>query len=134
MKLYSFLIISCVLCFCVLQATSMAYAQDQTPAGGPGKIKAMLLRPTGWSDDWSGHELSGKSELMFEARGEKIVVSIQTPLFSVSCERDVTITSDAVKYDGCTDPEQTLLFDPNDQDYPFKGRSPRGIEHKLRPK
>ncbi len=53
MKLYSFLVISCVLCFSSLQSIPTAYAQDQTGAGGPDKIKAVLLRPAGWkADHW----------------------------------------------------------------------------------
>jgi hypothetical protein len=51
-----------------------------------------------------------------------------------SCERDVTITSDGIKHDGCRDFGITLLFDPNDHDYPFKGKSQRGYEYKLKAK
>jgi|WetSurSiteA1Bulk_404760.scaffolds.fasta_scaffold378762_1 hypothetical protein len=48
MKLYSFLVISCVLCFSSLQAIPTAYTQDQTGAGGSDRIKTMLLKLTGW--------------------------------------------------------------------------------------
>ena len=135
MKLYSFLVISCVLCFSSLQAIPTAYAQDQTGAGGPDKIKAVLLRPAGWKADF-GH---GLSEFIYEARGEKVVAKIQGLSRSdgaslLSCERDVTITSDGIKHDGCRDFGITLLFDPKDQDYPFKGKSPRGTEYKLKAK
>ena len=135
MKLYSFLVISCVLCFSSLQAIPTAYAQDQTGAGGPDKIKTLLLRPTGWKADF-GH---GLAEFIYEARGEKVVVKIQglsrtdgKP--NLDCERDVTITSDSIKHDGCRDREITLLFDPKDQDYPFKGKSQLGYEYKLKAK
>jgi hypothetical protein len=135
MKLYSFLVISCVLCFSSLQAIPTAYAQDQTGAGGPDKIKAVLLRPSGWKADF-GH---GLSEIIYEARGEKVVAKIQGLSRSdgaslLSCERDVTITSDGIKHDGCRDLGITLLFDPKDQDYPFKGKSQRGYEYKLKAK
>ena len=135
MKLYSFLVISCVLCFSSLQAIPTAYAQEQTDAGGPDKIKTLLLRPTGWKADF-GH---GLAEFIYEARGEKVVVKIQglsrtdgKP--NLDCERDVTITSDSIKHDGCRDREITLLFDPKDQDYPFKGKSQLGYEYKLKAK
>jgi hypothetical protein len=106
--------------------------EDKT---SPDKIKALLLRPTGWKAEWSlpGWQNKAASELTFEARGEKVVVRIQTPP-AASCERDVTITSDVVKYDGCQDPEITLRFDPSDQDYPFKGKSPKGMEYALKAK
>lgn len=139
MKLYSFLVISCVLCFSSLQAIPTAYAQDQTGAGGPDKIKAVLLRPAGWKVDWIGPSGIGQAEFIYEARGERVVTKIQAlyssdgPILQ-SCERDVTITSDGIKHDGCRDLGITLLFDPKDQDYPFKGKSQRGYEYKLKAK
>ena len=133
MKLYSFLVISCVLCFYSLQAIPTAYAQDQTGAGGPDKIKAVLLRPAGWKADF-GH---GQSEHIYEAREEKVMVKIKGLSRTdgkslLNCERDVTITSNGIKHDGCRDVGITLLFDPKDQDYPFKGKSPLGHEYKLK--
>ena len=104
-------------------------------AGEVDKIKTLLLRPTGWKADF-GH---GLAEFIYEARGEKVVVKIQglsrtdgRP--NLGCERDVTITSDSIKHDGCRDREITLLFDPKDQDYPFKGKGQRGHEYKLKAK
>ena len=104
-------------------------------AGEVDKIKTLLLRPTGWKADF-GH---GLAEFIYEARGEKVVAKIQglsrsdgAPLRS--CERDVTITSDGIKHDGCRDVGITLLFDPKDQDYPFKGKSQLGYEYKLKAK
>jgi len=102
-------------------------------AGEVDKIKTLLLRP--WKADF-GH---GLAEFIYEARGEKVVVKIQglsrtdgRP--NLGCERDVTITSDSIKHDGCRDREITLLFDPKDQDYPFKGKSQLGYEYKLKAK
>jgi hypothetical protein len=139
MKLYSFLVISCVLCFSSLQAMPTAYAQDQTGAGGLDKIKALLLRPAGWKVDHIGPSGSGQSEFIYEARGEKVVVRIQNLSRSdggilLNCERDVTITSDGIKHDGCRDGGITLRFDPNDQDYPLKGKSLLNYEYKFRAK
>ena len=139
MKLYSFLVISCVLCFSSFQAIPTAYAQDQTGAGGPEKIKAVLLRPAGWTADHIGPSGSGQTEFIYEARGEKVMVKIQNLYRSdgailQNCERDVTITSDGIKHDGCRDREITLRFDPNDQDYPLKGKSSLGYEYKCKAK
>jgi len=139
MKLYPFLVISCVLCFSSLQAIPTAYAQDQTGAGGPDKIKAVLLRPAGWKVDWIGHSGSGQSEFIYEARGEKVVAKIYNLSRSdgsslLDCERDVTITSDGIKHDGCRDVGITLLFDPKDQNYPLKGKSLLGTEYKIKAK
>ncbi len=139
MMLYSVLVISCALCFSSLQAIPTAYAQDQTGAAGSDKIKAVLLRPAGWTADHIGPSGSGQTEFMYEACGEKVVAKIQglsrsdgAPL--LSCERDVTITSDGIKHDGCRDREIALRFDPNDQDYPLKGKSALGYEYKCKAK
>jgi hypothetical protein len=96
MKLYSFLIVSCFLCFASLQAIPTAYAQDRTGAGGSDRIKTMLLKPTGWIGDWINLNTgnSGRSEIVFEDRGEKVVAKIQITVAgqastgSLSCERE----------------------------------------------
>ena len=116
-----------------------AYAQDQTGASGPDKIKAVLLRTAGWKADWIGPSGTGQTEFIYEARGEKVVVKMQNLSRSdganlLGCERDVTITSDGIKHDGCRDLGITLIFDPKDQDYPFKGKSQLGYEYKLKAK
>ena len=90
---------------------------------GLDKIKEMLLRPGGWLVEWRGNS-SGVFDSIFEARGEKIVVKINNAAWGQTCERDVTITSDAIKYDGCNEKNISLVHDPNDQEYPFKGESP----------
>jgi hypothetical protein len=97
------------------------------------EIKAVLLRPAGWKADF-GH---GQSEFIYEAREEKVMVKIKGLSRTdgkslLNCERDVTITSNGIKHDGCRDVGITLLFDPKDQDYPFKGKSQLGHEYKLK--
>ena len=71
---------------------------------------------------------------MFEARGEKVVAKLRNLAYPTNCERDVTITSDVVKFDGCYDWDITLRFDPNDRAYPFKGKSKKGYDYKVVPK
>ena len=109
-----------------------------TRPGEPDKIKALLLRPAGWKADWSlpGGYDKGEGEWIFEARGDKVVAKILITSRSnpLSCEKAVTLTSDGVKFDGCYDLDITLRFDPNDQDYPFKGKSGRGYDYKVKAK
>ena len=90
---------------------------------GSDKFKEMLLRPGGWLVEWRGHTYSGVSDSIFEERGENIVVKIHSASMNMSCERNVTVTGDAVKYDACYDTGITLHYDPNDKEYPFKGES-----------
>jgi hypothetical protein len=96
-------------------------------------IRSILLGPASWTAFWSGPGGSGLNELKFEARTEKVVVKIKNITYSMSCEKDVTITSDGIHLEGCIDTGAVLRFDPNDPEYPFKGKSPRGYEWKLKP-
>lgn len=109
-----------------------AYAQESSTTVGAEKIKEMLLRPGVWLVEWRGNS-AGVSEYIFEDRGEKVVVKINTAAWNMSCERDVTITADVVKLDACYDTNISLFFDPNDQEYPFKGESPN-VNYKLKVK
>ncbi len=141
MKLYCFRVIACVLGLCALRAFPTASAQSQPPADGSERIRALLLRAAGWTADWSlpGGNDYGESEFLFEARGEKLVgklrvISIRNVERNVVCERDVTITSDEVKFNGCLDSDITLRYNPHDQAYPFKGKSGWDYEYKVRAK
>ncbi len=135
MKLY--FLVTCFL-FSILPIQT-ACAQDQTGAGERDKMKAALLRSSGWKVDHIGARGSGQAEFIYEAHGEKVVVKIRDLSRSggsilLNCERDVTITSDTIKHDGCRDFDITLLFDPKDQEFPFKGKSPRGTVYNLKAK
>jgi hypothetical protein len=106
------------------------FAKDQT-TGGPDKIKAMLLPPAGWKANWiRGHD-KGASEIIFEVRGDKVMAKIRNLTKPTTCEHDVMITSDIVKFDACYDFDITFRFDPHDQHYPFKGTSGTGYDYKV---
>jgi len=104
--------------FCVLSA----HAQN---------LKTILLKPTGWICEWNNSTTgnSGRSEIVFEDSGEKVVAKIhivipgQTTTGTLACERDVIISADTVKFDGCRDQNVVLIFDPNDKVYPFKTKT-----------
>jgi hypothetical protein len=126
------LILPCFSIFSSVYTNSNIYAQAQTTAGGVDKIKTMLLRPGGWLVEWRGNS-SGVIDFVFEERGENIVVKINNAAWNQSCEREVNITSDVVKLDGCNETGISLFFDPNDQEYPFKGES-QNVNYKLKAK
>jgi hypothetical protein len=123
------------LCIALLLAVAPVLAQIQAAAGKAEDIKAMLLGTATWHADWTKPGDSGVSEIVFEARGDKVVaklVKITPP--TMSCEHDVTITTGVVKFDACIRQNVTLRFDPNDREYPFKGNSEGDFEWKLRRK
>jgi hypothetical protein len=112
-----------------------ALAQSQAAAGSAADIKAILLGTPTWHADWIKPYDTGVSEIVFEARGDKIVaklVKITPP--ATSCEHEVTITAGVVKFDACLRNNVILRFDPNDSEYPFKGASEGDYEWKLKRK
>ena len=122
-----------ILMFFAVGAGPNANAQAKSASAGADEIKAMLLRPGGWLAEWRGPTYTGVSDYFFEERGENIVAKIHTPSINLSCERNVTITEDAVNYDACYDTGISLHFDPDDKEYPFKGKSEKVI-YKLKAK
>lgn len=94
-----------------MNTMSNAFAQEKTSTIGADKIKAMLLRPNGWIVEWRGNT-SGVIDFIFEERGENIVVKIYNAAWNVNCERDVTITSDVIKLDGCSEKKYFTDFRP----------------------
>jgi hypothetical protein len=139
-KRHFLFVISCLAClssFLVVPTT--APAQDRPAAAGPDRIRTLLLRPAGWNVDWTGPsgDSTGKVTFTYEAREDRVLVRIQQLFRSdggsvPNCERAVTITPNGVTHDGCMDFSIELVFDPADQEYPFKGKSPRGYRYRLK--
>jgi hypothetical protein len=78
---------------------------------------------------------SGLTELVFEQRAEGVFARIRLIApFELTCEKPVTIDQRSVTFDGCRDPAVTLVYEPGDTTYPFRGRSPRGYEWRVKPK
>jgi len=125
----------CISILSLEHTTSNVYAEQKIATGGTDKIKNLLLRKEGWIVTYTGWNGSRKAIYVFEAHGEDIVVKIHNLTADLSCEQNVTVTSDVVKMDGCFSHTQNivLLFDPNDQEYPFKGKN-KGTKFKLKAK
>ena len=112
----------CISNFSSVHSISNAFAQEKAATDEADKTKAALLKPEGWIVEWRGNS-SGVIEFIFEDRGDNIVVKINNAAWNQKCERNVTITGDVVKLDGCQEKNISLNFDPNDNEYPFKGES-----------
>jgi hypothetical protein len=133
---HSLLAIACGFGFCSLQEIPAAHAEDRNGAGGPDKLKALLVQPAGWKAYYNlpGGQDKGEAEFLFEARGERVVAKIKnvTPTRTLTCEHDVTIGSDSLKLDGCNDRGITLLFNPKDTEFPLQGKSRGNYEYRLK--
>jgi hypothetical protein len=99
------------------------------------KFLQVLLRPAGWSAEWSGPGGSGRTDVTFVRQGNGFLAKIQliAPL-EMTCENTALVESNNVTFDGCRDPQVRLTFDANDRAVPLRGRSPRGYEWTVRPK
>lgn len=112
-------------------------AHAQAPGVGPTAMQALLLRPWGWLVEWRNplYEISGETGVTFHTRGDKLVVDIEflVPPFH-TCEREATLIPGGIQLDGCVELGVTILFDPTDPDYPFKGKSGIGTQYRFRAK
>lgn len=100
-----------------------AHAQD---------LKAMLLKPAnGWVIEWSNPDTrnSGVTEAMFVDHGAGVVAKLhitETGAYTggpLSCEHNVNITADTIRFDGCRERNIVLSFDAGDTVYPLKSKS-----------
>ena len=119
----------------VVVVLGLSASGGQAVAAASDEMMKELLRPAGWSAEWVGPGGSGLTEVVFEQRAEGVFARIRliSP-FELTCEKPVTIDQRSVTFDGCRDPAVTLVYEPGDTTYPFRGRSPRGYEWRVKPK
>ena len=110
-----------------------ANAQEKTNADTVEIIKNALIRPGGWLMEWSAFGNKGVVETIYEERGGNIVAKINNAALNQTCEREVKISSEGFKMDGCNDTNITMIFDPDNQEYLFKGESEK-YNYKLKAK
>jgi hypothetical protein len=120
-----------VAAMCALQTIGMV----DTSAQPTDTMMDALLRSAGWHAEWEGPGGAGVTEPVFRRQAEKVIAKIHLIVpYEMTCENPVTVGRGTVTLDGCRDPALTLDFNPTDQEIPFRGRTPRGYEWKLRPK
>lgn len=105
---------------------SNLYAQEKTTTVETDKIKSILLRQEGWTAEWhcSYWPFDTLNDLVFEKSGKKIVVKIHnsdSTYTYTSCKRKVKIKPNGFTMAGCNEGTIHLVFDPDDNRYPFKG-------------
>jgi hypothetical protein len=132
-----------LLCVFTFSTIFITFVEGQISSGDVDKIKALLLRPSGWvayiTKGTSGE--SGEAEFIFEERGGNVTVKVINYLTNPKSadavgkgEFKVTITPDVIKTHALGEPNLNLYFDPNDSIYPFKGKGGYGYEYKFVPK
>ncbi len=113
-------IIPSIAVFSFIYTVSNTYAEET--AVGEDKIKQILLGQKQLIMEWScDNGYAGLDDLIFEDSGKKIIVKLNNPDYRVKCKRKVTITPNGLKMSGCRGNMVHMIFDPNDNIYPFKG-------------
>lgn len=87
--------------------------------------EALLAPPSGWTINWPQalSPWSGVGNVIFQARGDSLVAIIQNETANVSCERDVTVTAEEVRFDLCRETGLVLRYQAEDREIPLRGRT-----------
>jgi hypothetical protein len=118
--------------FLATLALSFATISSAAAQGTPEQIKSTLLRP-GWSALWGECASGGNGEsgVVFSTRGEKLWVTVKSYYLNQTCESEVEIAGDTVKFGTCMG-IATVKFDPSDKKFPFKGTGSYCSSYKLK--
>jgi hypothetical protein len=87
------------------------------------KVKTILLKPGGWIGEWQCSTVTTLAGLRFDDDGNNFMVNIDKIMEYQACKTKATITSDGFKFSGCYQGAFQMIYDPNDERYPFKADS-----------
>jgi hypothetical protein len=111
-----------------LSAIGLTGALCITPSAAQtaDSLREALVAPrSGWTMIWPQAlpPWSGVGNVIFEARGDRLVALIENHSANVSCERDVTVTAEEVRFDLCRETGLMLRYQPQDREIPLRGRT-----------
>lgn len=123
---------------CALSFASSAFgeARDGSAALGAEAIKTLLTRQQQWTVYWDLRDLarphlsprtadrSPSSTIEFMRMGASLLghaENDQSPY--IECEINVIVREDGFTFENCAGTQLPVTYDPNDRDYPFKGRA-----------
>lgn len=95
---------------------------------GAERLKAILTEQPRWTVYWSSLGAAPRPPasaasgiIQFSRRGDEIMGHLSIPVFAQECECEVVINDDGFRYPGCARFDKDITYDPDDQEYPFKG-------------
>lgn len=107
-------------------ATALALTAAPAAAQTADAVRAALLAPpNGWTMTWPQAQSpwTGVGNVVFGARGDRLVARIDNHTGNVGCERDVTVTAEGARFDLCRETGLVLRHQPQDAEIPFRGRT-----------
>lgn len=111
-----------------LSAIGLASALCISPAAAQtaDALREALVAPrSGWTMNWPQalSPWTGVGNVIFEARGDRLVALIENHTANVSCERDVTVMAEEVRFDLCRETGLVLRHSSQDREIPLRGRT-----------
>jgi|KBSSwiStaDraftv2_1062776.scaffolds.fasta_scaffold995903_1 hypothetical protein len=123
---------------CVTLLAGASYGQSETrglPLGVEA-IKGMLTGHTQWTFYWdrapvsrprrgsATTDRSPSATLEFMRVGLRLIGRAQDDqVHHAECEFEVTVREDGFTFAGCWGSDKSMTYDPDDREYPFKGRT-----------
>ena len=124
---------------CVMLFVGAVAGQSENTASGVGvdAIKRLLTSHKQWTFYWdrasrgsrprlgsTTDHRSPSATLEFMRVGLRLLGHAQEVLpYTGECEFEVTVREDGFTFPGCWGSDKPLTYDPDDREYPFKGRS-----------
>jgi hypothetical protein len=140
-RLRDFLVwLSCVVLTsgCVTLCAAASYGQSETRGVpiGVEAIKGMLTRHKQWTFYWdrapvsrprlgsATTDRSPSATLEFLPVGLRVIGHAQNDqVHHAECDFEVTVREDVFTFAGCWGSDKRMEYDPDDREYPFKGRT-----------
>jgi hypothetical protein len=104
-------------------------SQSGSAMGADG-IKAILTEQRRWTVYWSSlgaaprpPASAASGTIQFTPHGDKIMGHLSIPDLRQECEFEVVVKDDRFIYPGCARFDKEMVYDPADQEYPFKGEA-----------
>lgn len=122
---------------CVTLFAGASYGQSETKSSpiGVEAIKGMLTRHKQWTFYWDrapisrprfgskAADRSPSATFEFVRVGRAVIGHAQDDrVHHTECEFDVTVREDGFTFTGCWGSDKSMTYDPDDREYPFKGR------------
>jgi hypothetical protein len=87
--------------------------------------EALLAARFGWTMNWPQPHppWTGVGNVIFEMRGDRLVALVENETAHVSCERDVTLTAEELRFDLCRETGLVIKYQPQDTEIPLRGRN-----------
>ena len=121
-------------CAILLAGAVAGQSENTTSAVGVETIKRILTGQKQWRFYWDrgvgrpriGETTSDRTPsatLEFMRLGSRLVARTENDeVHHVECEFEVTVKDDGFIFEGCVGSDKTMTYDPDDRQYPFKGR------------